>query len=235
MRETKITLQRIRNHFTYSWWKYVLLAVLAIGGWSLIYSSTAYRPPKDKRLDITFVTYALSSEFTDELKAQTLAQFPEVEDSTVMSITYTADDNYYGSMQLMTYTGAGEGDVYIMTRERFNVFAKQSLFEPLDEAIASGMIDLKGIDVSSTHMTTDEGVTGTMGVPIDALYGFMADGVDNRDMVIGVTGFSQNKEAAIRWVDWIIGEKMAPKPQWVEEWEAKNNPLTEGISDIPSY
>ena len=46
-----ITKERIRNHFAYAWWQYVLLICLAIFGWNLLYTTTRYRSPNDQRLE----------------------------------------------------------------------------------------------------------------------------------------------------------------------------------------
>ena len=39
--KTPVTKQTLRTHFTYSWWKYALLAVLAVFGIDLLYTVTA--------------------------------------------------------------------------------------------------------------------------------------------------------------------------------------------------
>jgi len=44
--KTPITKAKLQNHFTYSLWKYALLAVVAIFGWNIVYSMTAYQPPE---------------------------------------------------------------------------------------------------------------------------------------------------------------------------------------------
>lgn len=40
-----VTKERIRNHFAYAWWQYVLLICLAIFGWNLLYTTTATAAP----------------------------------------------------------------------------------------------------------------------------------------------------------------------------------------------
>lgn len=236
MQETKITIERIRNHFTYSWWKYALLIVLAAFGWNLVYTTTAYQPPREKRLDVTFVTYSVPDEMTAKLKDQILARYPEIEASTVTSIVYTTDDNYYGSIQLTTYTGAGEGDVYLLPRERFQAFATSGAFVPLDDAIASGAIDLRGIDVSRGTVTDENGVRAIYGIPAEDLYGMMEGyQVDNRDLVICIMAYSPNEERAVDFINWFIGETLAAKPEWLVEQEQKLNVETGDLSDIPSY
>lgn len=237
MQETKITKKRIQTHFTYSWWKYVLLAAVAIFGWNLIYTATAYRPPKDKRLDVTFATYMLPEETTSAVRDEILERYPSLEDSSVVSITYTTDDNYYGSMQLSTYMGAGEGDIYVLEKDRFIALAQSGAFLPLDDAIASGALDLKGIDVSAGVRMDENGVTAVYGIPAEALYGMIEGyGVLNTSLYYVVMAYTQNEEIAVDWIGWQIEKFLEPKPDWLQEYEDKNSAEgTEAISNIPSY
>ena len=57
-----ITKERIRNHFAYAWWQYVLLICLAIFGWNLLYTTTRYRSPNDQRLEWYYGGYQLDGE-----------------------------------------------------------------------------------------------------------------------------------------------------------------------------
>ena len=56
--KTPLTKERLQNHITYSSWKYILLAVVAIFGWNLVYSVTAYQPPEEKKIILGLYTYA---------------------------------------------------------------------------------------------------------------------------------------------------------------------------------
>lgn len=241
MQETKITKDRLRNHFTYSWWKYLLLVVAAVFGWSLIYTSTAYRAPKDKRLDGYFVTYTVDEAVTGWFEQQALAMFPEeVEDSNFSSLVYTPDDTYYANMQLTTYMGAGEGDIYFLPRERFDAFGRDGAFLALEDAVEAGVIDLRGIDVSNGYGTdVDTGERHLYGIPMEALYGFMEEeyNIDNRDLVMCVTAYSQNPEVALRYADWVIETFKAPKPQWLIDYEERTQAggTDSSVSEMPSY
>lgn len=235
--ETKITKERIRHHLAYGWWKYLLLGVIAIFGWNLIYTASAYQAPGDKKLDVYFASYSLAEDVLEEMKAAILERRPNLEDADILSIYYSETDDYYGSVQLTTYIGAGEGDVFILTKDRFDVYARGGLFLPLDDAIASGAIDLRGIDPARGVVTTEDGVRGVMGIPAERLYGLMDIGLDSRELLLGVTAYSENPEDGFAFIDWLIAEMDAPKPEWLveqERIEAEAN-VTQGVSDIPSF
>ena len=46
-----ITRERIRTHFHYAWWQYVLLVCLAVFGWNLLYTTTRYRSPEALKVE----------------------------------------------------------------------------------------------------------------------------------------------------------------------------------------
>lgn len=234
MRATKITRDRIRHHFNYNWWKYVLLAVVAVFGWDMVYTSTAYRAPKDKRLDGYIVGYSTPEETLQWLSEETLALFPQLEDSSFQSIVYSESDNYYGSIQMTTYMGAGEGDIMLLPRERFDALASGEAFLRLDEAIAQGAIDLRGIDVSSTTLTPQDGEAGVYGIPTDALYGLLPYGIVNEGQVLCVLSYTATPQEAMRWCGWLIETMEAPRPEGMPAPTPAPS-LIDGQEDIASY
>ena len=46
--KTPVTSVRLKQHLTYNWWKYLLIVLVAVGLVDLVYSVTAYRPPREK-------------------------------------------------------------------------------------------------------------------------------------------------------------------------------------------
>lgn len=237
MKDTKITKERIQNHMVYSWWKYVLLVIFAVVGWNLVYTMTKYQPPPDKRLSVYFVTYPISSESMELLQNSILQEIPELEEVNVISVVLTEEDDYYGSMQLSTYVGAGEGDIFIMSSSQFNRFAGSGAFFPLEEAIEADLIQAKNISTGKgLALNEDTGDYVLCGVPADTLYGLMEYDIDNRDLIISIMGYSKNVDKAIQCVNWFIETMTAPKPEWVAQIEAEQNTAIDDKDvDYPSY
>ena len=52
--KTPVTSETLKHHITYSWWKYVLLAILVVFGVNLYYTVTTYKPRKRKRWTCMF-------------------------------------------------------------------------------------------------------------------------------------------------------------------------------------
>ena len=114
--KTPINSRTLKQHLTYSWWKYLLVAVLAFGLVDLLYSVTAYRSPADKRVE--FYVYGQMDQEKLTAYMENIRK-TEMEDMEVMTPLQLLDDGYYGSMQLMTYMAVGEGDVYLLPRDEF--------------------------------------------------------------------------------------------------------------------
>ncbi|MDR1598511.1 MAG: hypothetical protein LBS11_01305 [Oscillospiraceae bacterium] len=240
---TPINRKRVRDHFTYAFWKYALLVIIGVFGWNLIYSVTAYRPPKEKKVDVYLVTSAVESEATERLAALAAPAFPDMEALNFMSIAMGTTDDYYANIQLTTYIGAQEGDIYLMPWDRFQTFAQSGLFISLDEWIADGSIDLRGIDPGQGRLTvTDDGVEASeaasshiYGIPAETLYDMLDQGVDNRGLWIGVTAYSGNLPNAVKMADWLIARFQAEKPQWLVDYEAAQPAPATDDGTLPSY
>ena len=48
--KTPVNARTVRQHLTYSWWKYALLIILSALAVNLYYTVTAYRVPEDKKV-----------------------------------------------------------------------------------------------------------------------------------------------------------------------------------------
>lgn len=236
--DSKITKKRMQNHFAYAKWQYVVVIIAMVLGLELIFSVTAYRPPEDKVILTYLCVPTLVMDTDYNLREQTVPLFPEMEEIAFQHISIGSADDYYAQMQLSTYIGAREGDLFLMPRDRFREFADQGLFIPLDDYISSGIIDIEGMAGSRQILTLGaeatplgESVTGVYGISAEELYGMLDLGFDNRNFVFGITAYSTNPEDAARMISWFVGEYKAPKPDWLIEAET----LTTPDEVLPSY
>lgn len=167
---TPVTSARLKQHLTYNWWKYLLIIAAAIGLVDLLYSVTAYRPPREKT--ITFCVYGFMDEpalsaYMDQIHE---TEMPDMEEMTPRLVM---DDSYYGPMQVMTYLAAGDGDLFLLSREEFLKYAASGTLVPLDddtELIA--LFDAAGISLQSGwRRETETGETHLFGIPQDKIPG----------------------------------------------------------------
>ena len=128
--KTPVTKDSLRNHLTYSWWKYLLLVCLAAFGWNLIYTMTAYRPPEEKKVNIIVACMGeqeLLNAYMEDIRVN------EMSDMEEMTSLFMYLDEMYGEMQLSTYIAAGEGDLYVLAKDQFQSYAANGAFLPLEE------------------------------------------------------------------------------------------------------
>ncbi len=209
MVDNRITRARMRHHFTYNAWKYALLVALAVFGWDLIYNMTAYRPPANKKLDIYILAPSADVErMSADLNAELRAAFPDQEAFNFLAIALGSGDQEdpYAQMQFSTYVSAHEGDVFLMPWSRFRQYggAEGGLFLPLDEFVASGTLELAGIDTSAGRLPSPDGGSALYGVPAATQKGLEQYRVDSSDMLWSVAAYSRNQENAVRLVSWLM-------------------------------
>ena len=171
--KTPINAETLRHHFTYSWWKYVLVLVAGIFLVNLILTVTTPRIPEDKRVD--FYIYGLSD--SESLNAyMEKIRSEEMPDMEIMTSLTMFPNDAYGPMQLMTYMSAQEGDVFLLTRDEFLSYASSGAFLPLEEdEELMGIFNEAGIDLRRGWRTlADSDETHLYGIPADMLPGLNA-------------------------------------------------------------
>lgn len=143
--KTPITKEKIQNHLHYSSWKYILLAVVAIFGWNLIYTSTAPQIPEDKKVVMGIYAYGEQENIDVYMEQTRLTLLPEMLE---LSAQYITPDEMYGDMILSTRIAARECDIYLLPRTQFQNYAAQGAFMPLDVVLPDLISELEAADVS---------------------------------------------------------------------------------------
>ena len=200
-----ITRERIRNHFHYAWWQYVLLVCLAVFGWNLLYTTTRYRSPESLKVE-WYCQGLVDTQAQEELDALMeqlrLELFPEMEEVTFTAVAY---DQTYGDMQLMVWASAGQGDLYMLEREQFENLASGGAMAPLTPYIESGALQTGEIDLTAGYVTDPEtGKKYLMGVPTDSLTGLEAYGIDPEGHVLSLLSNGGNLDNTVKLMQWLI-------------------------------
>jgi len=193
--KTPLTPARLKQHITYNWWKYLIIIAAAIGLVDLLYSVTAYRPPRDKTIAFYVYGYADEAGLTAYMDHVRETEMPDMEEMTGRLLI---EDSSYGPMQLMTYLAAGEGDVYLLPREEFlNYAASGALVRLEEDAELMALFDSAGVSLQSGwRRETDTGENHLYGIPQDKIPGLgrFAYAQDGYLCVI-VTGGNQENTA----------------------------------------
>ena len=208
--KTPVTRETLRQHLTYSWWKYVLLAALSFFLIDLLYTTTAYRTPADKRVDFYIYGYANEEELNAYMEKIRKEQMPDMEEMSCQLLM--ADDNY-GPMQLSTYMAVGEGDLYLLPRDQFISLASQSALLPLeDQAKLVGVYDQAGLSLQNGwRRETETGETHLYGIPLSKLPGLVQYAYA-QDGYLSVLAAGGNDENTIKFLT-ILSKDMITEPE----------------------
>lgn len=231
---TRITSASLKHHFAYNAWKYFLLIALSFFGWNLIYTSTAYRPPQEKRIDLYIQSATTSSEvvdpFLEKLWQETV---PDMELVSSVLLQMGAQEDMYSMMQLTTYIAAQEGDIYMLSSNDFKSFAAQGAFLELEELVAAGAINAEELDLSAGYVVLVETDDDTLqpvatsekhlyGIPAAELFGFMTDlNIDNRDKYLAVTVNNGNDENVVKFLDALVQATRGDPPDFLTQQTPK--------------
>lgn len=225
--KTPVNKETLKNHLTYSMWKYAVMAALVIFGWSLIYTMTAYRSPQEKRVDVYIQSNTASAEaaqaFMDPIWKETV---PEME--TVNAVVLPIIDDSTTMMQMMAYMAAGEGDIYFLNEQYFKSYASQGTFIPLEELAENGTLDLTDVDLSKGYVTYVEEYDDNdvpvktsshlYGVPLESFYGFMSGmQLDNRGLYAVIAVNNMNDENVIPFFNALLQAGRGEKEAWITE------------------
>lgn len=212
----RLTRKWLKHHFSYNWWKYAAVVVLCWLGVDILFAVTAYRPPEEKKLELYVLNDFVTTEpLHDALWPQIQEYSPDQEELTVMNINISGDD-MYAYMQFSTYVSAKQGDVCIMPRSEVNKLAvdgAEYAFVELTPYIESGVIDPKGIDLSSGMLKTEAGAEGLYAIPADSLSGLLDYGNDPTGSYLVMFAHGGNDDNAAVLLDLLIRNYHVDEPE----------------------
>lgn len=200
-----ITKDKIKTHFHYHLWKYILLVVLSALLWNLLFTTTHYRTPE--ALKIEFYTEGYQTSETEASMNALLSKIhadvmPEMEE---VSYTVLTLDETYGDMQLTVWATAGQGDVYVLQKDRFLRLAQSGAMIDLQPYVDNGMLNVDGIDLTAGMVSDEEtGVKVLRGIPAATLSRLDMCGVMTQDTMLSVLTISGNEEYALRFLDYLL-------------------------------
>ena len=167
MPNTKLTRDRLKNHFQYSKMLYLVIIVVAGMIGNLVFSVTTYHAPNPRRIDVELIGVYADTERPGirEAAAQLLAAGQDYErardaasgadqaegyelplqELDFISLQYdpesSSQENYYAAQKFMVMLAAQEGDIYVVSRTLLLSMLEQNILVPLDDYIASGALD----------------------------------------------------------------------------------------------
>ena len=214
MYQVRINRNVLRNHFQYDAWKYLLGVVLTIFFWSMVTAIAAPRTPDELKVDIYMVGNYMFDDAAREVAQTILTDFPDLKEINFYNIMLGGDPqtDYAGLQKLMVMLASQSGDIYIFDKERFEVYANQGAFHPLNDYIDSIRHLFTEEELSQFTFTINEvGEPLLYGLPMDNITIMDQAGLIASDAAIGVMAYSKNQEKALEVLEWLfingIGEQ----------------------------
>jgi hypothetical protein len=205
-----ITKARIKNHFHYHLWKYVLLVVLSIFVWNFLFTTTHYRTPDHLKVELYAEGYQTPE--TDAAMKELMARIHQevMPDMEEVSHLFLIMDETYGPMQLTVWAAAGQGDAYLLSKDRFLPLAQGGAMIDLQPWIDKGTLRVDGLDLTAGMVRDSEtGERALRGIPTDALPGLAKHGLLTQGGFLSVLGAGGNEEEAVRLLDYLIADGRA--------------------------
>jgi len=203
--ELKITKQRIRNHFHYFWWQYMILLIAAVFGWNLIYTTTRYQSPEHLKVEwyyegiTTTETDRLTNAFLEKVTPEL---FPEMEE---VMFTLVGMDDQYGQMQMMVWSVAGQGDLYMLMEDSYLSMIGNGVMCDLLPWVEDGTLNIEGINVEDYYMVDQEtGKQILVGIPTDSLKGLLDLHVDPEGKVMGMLVNGGNVDNTVKLMAYLL-------------------------------
>lgn len=230
MQRKRLTVKWLKNHWSYSWWKYAAIVVVCWMGVDLLFTSTAYRPPEEKKLELYVLNdFVKTEQLHDVLWPQLQHRSPDQEELTVLNINLSGNDTY-AYMQYSTYLAAQQGDVCLMPRGEVAKLAEEGadhVFVELSDYIANGVIDPKGIDLSRGMLKTKAGEEGLYAIPADSLSDLKNLSNNPSDSFLVLLAHGGNDDHAAVLLDLMIENyHVDSQEDYVPAQESLQNPAT---------
>ncbi|MDD3840184.1 MAG: hypothetical protein PHP06_06380 [Clostridia bacterium] len=204
MKSLLFDMERLKNHFYYDWWKYIVGIIATFIIWSFIATVTRPQVPPEKKLDVYLVGSITYQDELEELSEKMLEDFPDLEEINFLPIQYKGEEDIYGRQKIFVLLGARSGDLFAFSEQDYKEIAGQGAFVNLDPFIDRGVIE-DNTDYQRYRLYADqESEKHLYGIPLEDITIFDNTSYSYKDKVISVVGYSQNKDNAIKFLKWLI-------------------------------
>ncbi len=119
----------LKNHFIYSWWKYLIALIVGIFGVDLLYTVTEPKVPDSEKIEMIVCGATLDQDFGEYMERVRVNQMPDML-KTELSVIL---DDETAIQYLTVRIGTQGGDVYLLPRDHFQKFMSNGVLLPLED------------------------------------------------------------------------------------------------------
>ncbi len=213
MPDTKFSWRSLREHLRKYLWLYLLGIALGLMGAELLWTMT--RPQISNRASVNiYLAAGYSNPEPLEALAPDILARVRADDETIQQVAFESmlynDQEYTSSMLLVTRLSVGECDAFLASQEAMDALVTSGALTPLDDALAAGWMGQFELEPYVVTTEEEEGGaqrTWTAGLRLDSLDALAQMGAfDNRGAFLCVTGSGGNEAAAMKAVEYLVGD-----------------------------
>lgn len=201
----KITKERLKNHFHYGKWYYVVAIIFAVALVNIVLTVTQPQYPRESRISITMYGGVADEIVTQKWKNEILEILPD--NQRQVDIISSANADGSADMVIVARMAATDDDIIILSTEDMKNYAAQGAFVPLDDLIGREKIkELLGVTDLSKYEMFVEGAPGDQiyYLPLNQVEGFDEIGLNGDNLSIGILMNSTNVQNAVICFEYIM-------------------------------
>ncbi len=213
MPDTRFSWRSLREHLRKYIWLYLLGIALGLMGAELLWTMTRPQIPNQARVNIYLAADYSNAEPLEALAPDILARV-QADDETIRQVAFESmlynDQAYTSTMLLVTRLSVGECDAFLASAKAMEGLISSGALIPLDDALAAGWMGAYGLEpyaVTTEDEESGESTTWTAGLRLDSVSALAKMGAfDNRGAFLCVTGTGGNEQAAMKALEYLIGD-----------------------------
>lgn len=213
MPDTRFSWRSLREHLRKYIWLYLLGIALGLMGAELLWTMTRPRIPSQASVNIYLAADYSNAEPLEALAPDILARV-QADDESIRQVAFESmlynDQAYTSTMLLVTRLSVGECDAFLASEKAMEGLVSSGALIPLDDALAAGWMgayDLEPYAVTTEDEESGESATWTAGLRLDSVSALAKMGAfDNRGAFLCVTGTGGNAQAAMKALEYLIGD-----------------------------
>lgn len=208
--QTPVTAKKLKDHLTYSWWKYGILVIVAFMFWSIFYTVTAYKPPEEKKIVIGALCPGTDQYLTAYMESVRQEKMSDME--LMEALTFTPDGNN-SEVIVATHIVAKDCDAYILPETQFKNWAFKGAFKKLDAELPALVADLEAMGINLNRglcATEDSSEMHLYAIPCRDIPGFeQLLYADTTDLYLCVFHETGNDANTLKFIDIFVRDMLA--------------------------
>ena len=250
--DIRVTKERLNDHLSYDWWKYIAILVASIFLWSLLFTMTSPRLAPPQKMEMIFVVNGYNYEGAERMRGG-LSQYLSQDFVEINFNNYSAGDDYTMSQVISARLSVKEGDLYVfpytdeLTDNRFAVYVDNGVFADLETLISKAKA--YGSDVMSKEQFKKENAGKREYSTPDRLekgYNSYVE-IKNRAVqeaqklegYIDQYGNVSGEPLFVKYARYSASKEFYPDDEWPEEeekfWGINYNAFAESLNNFNSY